>query len=140
MTETEPAVPTRTVTRLIGIYHADGGILGELRYVAGKLLGTAHCALCDITHAGVRRKHSWDAMAASLGVGITLRHLNELDAELESAVHRFGSPTVLAVLEDGSLVEVLGPADLDGLDGSVARFDMALRNSMARRGLALPEG
>jgi hypothetical protein len=128
------------VTRLIGIYHADGGVLGELRYVAGKLLGNAHCSLCDITHAGVRRKHSWDAMAAGLGVGITLLHLNELDSELESAVQRFGSPTVLAVLEDGSLVEVLGSADLDGLDGSVVRFDVALRNSMARRGLALTEG
>jgi hypothetical protein len=140
VTETGSARPTRTVTRLIGIYHADGGVLGELRYVAGKLFGTAHCSLCDITHAGVRRKHSWDAMAAGLGVGITLLHLNELDAQLESEVRRTGSPTVLAVLDDGSLVEVLGPVGLDGLDGSVARFDVALRDSLARRGLVLPQG
>jgi len=132
--------PTRTVTRLIGIYHADGGVLGELRYVTGKLFGTAHCSLCDITHAGVRRKHSWDEMVAGLGVGITLLHLNELDAELESAVQRSGSPVVLAVLEDGSLVEALGPAELDGLGGSVTQFDLALRGALARCGLVLPGG
>ena len=138
MTQIEPPRPTRPVTRLIGIYHADGGVLGELRYVAGRLFGTAHCSLCDITHAGVRRKHSWDAMAAGLGVGITLLHLNELDAELESAVQRSGSPAVLAVLDDGSLVEVLAPSELDALGGSVAEFDNALRGSLTRCGLTLP--
>ena len=37
-------------------YHADGGPIGEVRYIIGKLLGTAHCALCDITHSPFRRK------------------------------------------------------------------------------------
>ena len=41
-----------------GVYHADGGIVGELRYVFGKLRGTAHCALCDITHSYVSEKKS----------------------------------------------------------------------------------
>ena len=40
-----------------GVYHADGGIVGELRYVFGKLRGTAHCALCDITHSYVSEKN-----------------------------------------------------------------------------------
>ena len=131
---------TATIKSLVGVYHADGSLRGELRYWIGARLGRAHCSLCDITHAGVRRKHSWDAMAAGLGVGITLLHLNELDAELESAVQRSGSPAVLAVLDDGSLVEVLGPVGLDGLDGSVARFDVALRDSLNRLGLVLPRG
>ena len=39
-----------------GVYHADGGIVGELRYVFGKIRGTAHCALCDITHSYVSEK------------------------------------------------------------------------------------
>jgi hypothetical protein len=29
------------VHQLIGVYHAEGGLTGELRYVVGKLLGTA---------------------------------------------------------------------------------------------------
>jgi hypothetical protein len=79
-------------------------------------------------------------MAAGLRVGITLLHLNELDAELESAVRRSGSPLLLAVLDDGALVEVLGPSEIDDLGGSVTQFDLALRSSLARLGLALPGG
>ena len=40
------------VKKAYGVYHADGGIIGELAYVWGKIRGTAHCALCDITHRG----------------------------------------------------------------------------------------
>ena len=53
---------------IVGVYHADGGPIGEARYVIGKLLGTAHCALCDITHSPVRRKREWDRMVAELGL------------------------------------------------------------------------
>ena len=47
---------TSDVTALTGVYQADGSLSGELRYVVGKLLGSAHCALCDITHGAVREK------------------------------------------------------------------------------------
>ena len=40
---------------LVGVYHADGSLLGEARYVVGKILGRAHCSLCDITHDMVRK-------------------------------------------------------------------------------------
>ena len=33
-----------------GVYHADGGIMGELRYVIGAVFQGNHCSLCDITH------------------------------------------------------------------------------------------
>ena len=46
---------------------------------------------------------------------------------------------MFAVLDDGSLVEVLAPSEIDALGGSVAEFDHALRDSVTRRGLALPE-
>ena len=36
--------------RLVGVYNANGGIVGELSYVLGKVKGSAHCALCDISH------------------------------------------------------------------------------------------
>ena len=41
---------------LVGVYHADGSLLGELRYIWGKLRGTAHCTLCDITHGRLSEK------------------------------------------------------------------------------------
>ena len=48
------------IREIVGVYHADGGVMGELRYILGKARGTAHCALCDITHSTVRRKAAWD--------------------------------------------------------------------------------
>jgi hypothetical protein len=126
------------VEQLVGVYHADGGPIGEVRYVIGKLLGTAHCALCDITHSAVRRKPEWDAMVGSLGVGFELLHLNEMPHDVAQAVAGHGSPAVLARAVDGGLHHVLGPDELDGLGASVDRFRAALVAAVDHLGLALP--
>ena len=65
------------VKKAYGVYHADGGIIGELSYVWGKIRGTAHCALCDITHRGVSTKKEWREMTSGLDFEIELLHLNE---------------------------------------------------------------
>lgn len=119
-----------TVTELIGVYHADGGPVGEAKYVLGKILGTAHCALCDVTHSPVRRKPQWDAMVSRLGVPVTLLHLNEQPADVAAATKAAGTPVVLARLADGSLHVALTPAQLDQLGGSVDDFEVAVANSM----------
>jgi len=115
-----------TVTELVGVYDADGGLLGEAAYVWGKVRGTRHCGLCDITHSTVRRKGEWDRMVATLPVPVRLLHLNELDEDLRGAVRRAGAPVVLA-REDGGWRELLGAAELDEMAGSVAAFEAAVR-------------
>lgn len=70
------------VTEVVGVYDADGGLLGELRYVLGKILGRAHCGLCDVTHAALRQKPEWTAMVGRLGVPVALLHRNEVSAEV----------------------------------------------------------
>lgn len=128
----------RTPTRLVGVYRADGSLRGEISYVVGRLLGTAHCALCDITHSPVRRKAAWDRMAAGLGVPFELVHLDERDTATAQVVTGWDdSPAVLAEL-DGALVQVLGPDDLETVGGDVARFEQALRTALARAGAPLP--
>jgi hypothetical protein len=119
------------VTGLVGVYHADGGPVGEAKYVIGRLLGTAHCALCDITHSPVRRKPDWDRMVARLGVPVALLHLNEMPADVAAEVASHGSPLVLARVADGGLAVLLRAGELDGLGGSVAAFDAALRRALA---------
>ncbi len=113
------------VTEYIGVYHADGGLLGEAKYVIGHLLGRTQCALCDITHSPVRRKREWDSFVAGLGVPFHLFHLNEMPAEVATVVADVGSPVVLA-REGQGLRVALGPADLARLDGSVAAFARAV--------------
>ena len=124
-------------TELIGVYHADGGPLGEAAYIVGKLLGTAHCALCDITHSPVRRKPAWKAMVARLGVPFTLVHLNEIDPDVAAVVAQSGSPVVLARHPDDTLAVALTPSELDRLGGSVDAFHTALISSAQRRGCSL---
>jgi hypothetical protein len=118
-----------TVSELVGVYDADGGLLGEAAYVWGKVRGTRHCGLCDITHSAVRRKAEWDRMAASLPVPVRLLHLNELDDDLRAAVAAAGAPVVLA--RDGAgWTDLLGSAELDEMAGSVAAFEAAVRRRL----------
>ncbi len=66
---------------LVGIYDADGGIVGELKYAYGKVRGRAHCALCDITHGyNPLGKTSWKQALAESAVKIKMIHRNHADA------------------------------------------------------------
>ncbi|MEV0588757.1 hypothetical protein [Nonomuraea sp. NPDC050310] len=123
-----------SVRRLVGIYHADGGLWGELAYVAGKLRGTAHCALCDITYGRLRAKTEWADYVACLGVPFDVVHLNERPAEI-AAFSEGRTPCVLAETDDG-LRMLLGPADLDAAGGDVDRFAVALSRAASSAGLA----
>jgi hypothetical protein len=117
--------------RLLGVYDADGGLVGELRYVVGHLLGTAECALCDITHSPLGRRRSWDRMVAGLAVPFDLRHRNELsDTELR-AVIPMGLPVVIGELADGSLVELVDATSLATCAGDVDAFARLLTRAIA---------
>ena len=62
-----------TIIAYTGIYNADGGVVGEVRYLFGHLFGSVECWLCDITHSPLRRKPEWDRMVARTGVPMALR-------------------------------------------------------------------
>ena len=83
-----------------GVYHADGGIVGELRYVFGKLRGTAHCALCDITHSYVSEKKSMKECRSNSPVPFHLVHLNEQNEGLQSITEGV-TPCVVAETNEG---------------------------------------
>ena len=114
------------VAEFIGIYDADGGVRGEAAYLVGKLRGTAHCALCDVTHATVRRKPGWDGVVDRLGVPFALLHRNELDDDVTAAIAHLPLAVVLARLTDGTLAVALGSDALEGLDGDLGAFESAL--------------
>lgn len=123
----------RDVTALTGVYQADGSLRGELRYVVGKLLGSAHCALCDITHGSVREKPGFVACREALPVPLHNVHLDERTPE----VRRFTegkTPCVVAHTADG-LVLLLSAQALDECGGSVSRFRHALDQALAAHGL-----
>jgi hypothetical protein len=107
------------------VYQADTGILGELGYAVAKLLRRRHCALCDLTHQGIRPKRDFQVMCARLPVPVDLVHLNERSAEVRAASES-RTPCVLAGVA-GELVLLLGPRDLEACGGSVEEFETRLR-------------
>ena len=117
-------------THLIGIYNADGGIVGELKYFFGHLIGVAKCELCDVTHSPIRRKASFDKLAVALksefGLEIELKHLNER-SESEIRASAGQEPCVLAKYADGSLGMFLDRAELAAVKGDVAKFESLVR-------------
>ena len=124
-------VAADTVTALTGVYHADGTVIGELRYWIGARLGRAHCALCDITHGSVREKASWRAARAELAVPFRAVHLDERSAG-ERAASEGHTPCVLAHTEAG-IELLLGRGELEACAGDPARLVAELRRALEGR-------
>ena len=96
--------------KFVGIYNADGTVLGEISYVAKKLAGRGSCALCDITHGWTGRKRSFDNACTSASIEIELLHRDEATPEQLAAATSL--PAVIFQSE-GKWVCILGPSDLE---------------------------
>ena len=107
---------------LIGIYKADGGVIGELSYFFGHLIGVRSCSLCDISHSPVKKKSAFKRLEQELfkehGIAIKMIHLNERnDRELKASAGR--EPCMLLEYPDQSISMFLDAVDLKALSGSV---------------------
>ena len=100
-----PDAPVREIDRLVGVYHADGSLLGEVRYWVGARLGRAHCSLCEVTHGTFRARPEWRACAAELPVPFTTVHLDEREPALRDATEG-RTPCIAARSGDGWFVLV----------------------------------
>jgi hypothetical protein len=110
---------------LIGVYKADGGILGEVSYFLGHIIGVRECNLCDITHSPVKKKAEFKRFEKALldqrGINMKLVHMNErTDAELAASKGR--EPCVLLQYPDGSISMFLDYVELKAASGSVESF------------------
>lgn len=108
---------------LIGIYKADGGIVGELTYFFGHLIGVRSCSLCSISHSPVKKKSSFKALEQHLlaehGIAVRMIHLNERnERELKASEGR--EPCMLLEYPDQSISMFLDSTDLKALSGSVS--------------------
>ena len=105
------------IEKIYGIYHADGGIIGELSYVWGKITGTAHCSLCDITHKAISMKRDWKNFTNSLDVDFELLHLNEQTQVL--ADFTAGKTPCVVGEELGEMKILVDAESLEGCNKSV---------------------
>lgn len=118
---------------LIGVYKADGGIIGELSYFFGHLIGVKNCSLCDITHSPVKKKNAFKAFEKRLreerNIGIRLVHMNER-TEAELAASKGREPCVLLQYEDGSISMFLDYVELKTSKGSVNSFERLVESRL----------
>jgi hypothetical protein len=108
---------------LIGVYKADGGIIGELSYFFGHLVGARSCSLCDISHSPIRKKSSFKALERDLlkehNIAIKMLHMNERnERELKASAGR--EPCMLLEYPDGSISMFLDYVELKAISGSVS--------------------
>jgi hypothetical protein len=101
---------------IIGVYHANGGIFGEIAYVFGKLVGTTECALCDLTHRVVSEKSNVRSWRCSLPYPLSFLHLNELSATMSACVVN-ESPCVV-IEHDGDLKILIRRDELKAMQGN----------------------
>ena len=110
---------------IIGIYKAEGGIVGELSYFFGHLIGTRSCSLCDISHSLVKKKSSFKALESHLlqehRILVRMIHLNERN-EREQKASEGREPCMLLEYPDQSISMFLDSTDLKALSGSVSKL------------------
>lgn len=125
------------ITRLIGVYDADGSVLGELSYFVAARFGRAHCALCDITHGRVRERADWRASRDRLPVPVTMYHRDDQPDHVRAVVGT-ALPVLVAETAGGDVVVVADRGQLDGCDGSPERLVEHVESSLAALDLAWP--
>jgi hypothetical protein len=118
---------------LIGIYKADGGIVGELTYFFGHLIGIRSCTLCDITHSPIMKKSSFKALERHLlaehGIAVRMIHLNERN-EREQKSSEGREPCILLEYPDESISMFIDSADLSTLSGSVSSLKKLIKSRL----------
>tara|TARA_Y100001968_G_scaffold331567_1_gene386668 strand:- start:4765 stop:5127 length:363 start_codon:yes stop_codon:yes gene_type:complete len=109
--------------KLIGIYNAKGSLIGELQYFWGKIRGTAHCALCDITHGKLKEKDSFKKCKEELNIPFELLHLDELNSELEKFIDN--APCVIGKNDNGFSI-IITSEELEKCQSNVESFSNLL--------------
>jgi hypothetical protein len=127
------------IARLVGVYDADGSVLGELSYFVRARFGAAHCALCDITHGRVRERRDWRDARARLPVPVDLFHRDDQPEAVREAGGA-SPPVVVAETTDDRLVLLLERADLERCAGSPPLLVEAIETAVATCGLDWPSG
>ena len=112
--------------RFVGIYNADGTVLGEISYIVAKYTGRGHCELCDITHGTFRRKRSWDVACEQAGITIDLLHRDEATPD---QLHAAGELPAIVGNDGDAWRLVAGPAELAACNGDPERLMALLTTS-----------
>ena len=120
--------------KIYAVYDADDTPLGELAYLAGKLMGIRECGLCDISHGwNPLGKPRW--REAQCGAAdVHWLHRDE-QSDAMAVITRGRLPAV--ILERGGHFEILlGRESLAACGGDYAAFEDLLARRLVEVGVA----
>ena len=90
---------------VVGIYNADSGIIGNLSYLANKVLRRGNYSPFDLTHGWTpNRRRSWKEACVSTCLEVSLVHLNEATSAQLAAAELL--PAIVAVKDGGWVCRV----------------------------------
>ena len=114
--------------KIYAIYAANGSLIGELEYLWGKFIGTAQCALCDVSHGwNPLGKSAWRSRAKT-EPNIIWLHRDEAPEGLLNAV---AGELPYVVADHGHRVEMLLDSDaLKACEGEFAIFTELLEEKL----------
>ena len=118
----------RPYTELVAIYNANGNLAGEISYIVGKLRGTAHCALCDISHGLLGEKKTFSACKTAFDMPLRTLHLDERDEDLR--VFTEGKTPCVVGRSPSGWHMVLDSDALAACNKDVATFEATLRQQL----------
>lgn len=122
------------LSELYVVYDADGTVVGEVMYSIKKWLGKAHCAACDITHGPHAEKPEFTSFKNGFGVPVYNIHRDEMDVALRRCVNG-RLPCVVARIESGEHVFLMGAKELNLCDGSVDELQRQIASNLNLHGI-----
>lgn len=125
------------ITRLIGVYDADGTLRGEVAYWIGARLGRRHCSLCDVTHGIFTEKNQWRSCRSSLPVPFDTYHRDDQPDVVRQATSNH-VPVVVAETPTGIVTLLSGP-DIDDARGDPETLMTLIETKILEAGLAMSD-
>ena len=108
------------MTRIVGVYNADGSILGELKFTMGKITGKSDCGLCDLTHGwNPLGKPSWRNACSASSVEIELVHRDEITSGQNEVAGDL--PAVIIQLGE-TWMKLMSAEDISSFKGNSSGF------------------
>ena len=132
---------SKVVRQFVGVYDADGTVLGEIRYWVGARFGRSHCALCEITHGPFRERSEWHRFVETLTTEFVTFHRDDAPVDVLEVCD--GRLAAVAVRTDDSVLVLLDNAALEDVGRDIEVFRAAIVRRCSELGLMLkadPDG
>ena len=119
--------------QIIGVFHADAGIIGELKYIGGSILGLTECALCNMTHKwNPLGSKEWRNEKRKWGNLKAIHRNHQPEAMAQVTKHK--TPCVLLENENNFII-IMSSEEIETCNGDLQELLARIRFKLAKKTL-----